>query len=279
MAHQPPVPVAIYRLLPLLLFSACTTAEFIQHTPTLANTGMHRDKGDFAGRFFYSTGSASINSSSNSSGPSPYDALNGLQAQGSVAAGRQIALQVSHMYSREKGGSTENGNHRIVYNYRRNITEAGLAWFYPFGPKKDFFMEIAGGTGLGRYTSSEVASLQLPGGRFYNHNVFKLYFQPTVYFRSRHFNAGAGMKFARQSFGAISTNYSSDEKAAREILDVSRLNTGTTEVFFRLEWFPKGLEWLGISAHAQQGGETSQKMGGNINDSNFGLGLCFRLTK
>lgn len=87
----------------IIIFSSCTTAEFIQHTPTLVNSGMHTGKDQFTGRALYSSGSSTTNNVDNSAGASPYQSINGFQAQGSYSVASNLAIMGSHMYSGEKG--------------------------------------------------------------------------------------------------------------------------------------------------------------------------------
>ena len=98
-------------------FSSCTTAEFIQHTPTLVHSGMHTGKDQFTGRALYSSGSSTNNSVNNSTGPSPYQSLNGFKAQGSYSVASNLAVMGSILHSGENGGSEENQVKTLVYNY------------------------------------------------------------------------------------------------------------------------------------------------------------------
>ncbi len=260
-------------------FSSCTTAEFIQHTPTLVHSGMHTGKDQFTGRALYSSGSSTNNSVDNSSGPSPYESINGFQAQGSYSVASNLAVMGSFMHSGEKGGSEENQVKTLVYNYNRNIAEAGLAFFQPFSDAKKFFVEVGAGTGFGKYRATEVSSTLVPGGRYYDNNVFKLWLQPSFYFISPHVHISTGVKIASISINDIKTNYTLLERSDREITTANSLRTTTTDWFFRTEVFIPGAEWIGFSAITQQTVDSKQRFNSNINDSNYGVGLVFRIGK
>lgn len=259
-----------------LAFSSCTTAEFIQHTPTLVNSGMHTDKNQFTGRALYSSGSSTNNSLDNSTGPSPYESINGFQAQGSFSVASNLAVMGSYMHSGEKGGSEENQIKKLVYDYKRNVTEAGLAYFLPLSLEKKYFFEAAAGTGFGKYSAIELNSVLVPGGRYYNNNIFKLWLQPSFYFISPYVHISAGIKIAAIHVNAINTNYTLPEREAREITTASRLRTTTTDWFFRTEVFIPGAEWIGFSAVTQVTTEMKRSFNSNINDSNFGIGVVVK---
>lgn len=258
-------------------FASCTTAEFIQHTPTLVHAGMHTDKNQFTGRALYSSGSSTNNSVDNSTGPSPYQSVNGFQAQASYSVAPQLAVMGSIMYSGEKGGSEENQVKTLVYDYKRNVTEAGLAFFQPLSDRKKFFFEAAAGTGFGKYKSTEQNSVLVPGGRFYDNNVFKLWLQPSFYFISPNIHISTGVKFASININSIQTNYTLTERESREITTAPKLRTSTTDWFFRTEIFIPGAEWIGFSAITQQTVESKQRFNSNINDSNYGVGIVLKL--
>ncbi len=261
----------------LCFFASCTTAEFIQHTPTLVHSGMHTDKNQFTGRALYSSGSSTNNSVDNSTGPSPYQSLNGVQAQGSYSVAPNLAVTGSFMYSGEKGGSEENQVKTLVYDYKRNVTEAGLAFFQPFSDRKNFFFEAAAGTGFGKYRATEQNSTLVPGGRFYDNNVFKLWLQPSFYFISPYVHISTGVKIASIHINSIQTNYTLTERETREITTAPKLRTTTTDWFFRTEIFIPGAEWIGFSAITQQTVDSKRRFNSNINDSNYGLGIVLKL--
>ncbi len=258
--------------------ASCTTAEFIQHTPTLANSGHHTGKGEFTGRAMYSSGGSTVNGHSSRQEETPYENMNGLQAQGSYSITKNVAVQGSFMYSAEQGGSTKNGNRNIIYNYKRNIAEAGLAWFAPVNNKETFYFEMAGGAGIGKYKSTEAASQSAQGGRFYNNNVTEFFIQPSFYSvtENGNFYGAAGVKIANINFNNIATNYSITEKESREITTTGKLNTQTFGVFTRLEVFTNKLPWLGVSLQGMFTHDMGQRFNLNFNDSNGGIGLCIR---
>ena len=258
-------------------FASCTTAEFIQHTPTLVNSGMHTDKDQFTGRALYSSGSSLNNSVDNSTGPSPYQSVNGFQAQGSYSVAPKLAVMGSFMYSGEKGGSEENQVKTLVYNYKRNVTEAGLAFFQPLSEQKKFFFEVAAGTGFGKYSATELNSVLVPGGRYYDNNVFKLWVQPSFYFISPYVHISSGVKIASININSIKTNYTLLERENREITTAPKFTTTTTDWFFRTEIFLPGAEWIGFSAETMQTTDSKRRFNSNINDSNYGVGIVVKL--
>lgn len=168
---------------------------------------MHTDKDQFTGRALYSSGGSTSNSVDNSTGPSPYQSVNGFQAQGSYSVAPNLAITGLFMHSGEKGGSEENQIKTLVYDYKRNVTEAGLAFFQPFSERKKFFVEVSAGTGFGKYRATELNSVLVPGGRYYNNNVFKLWFQPSFYFISPYVHISTGVKIASVNINSIKTNY------------------------------------------------------------------------
>lgn len=257
--------------------ASCTTAEFIQHTPTLVHSGMHTDKNQFTGRALYSSGSSTNNSVDNSTGPSPYQSVNGFQAQVSYSVTPNLAVTGSFMYSGEKGGSEENQVKTLVYDYKRNVTEAGLALFQPLSDRKKFFFEASAGTGFGKYRATEQNSILVPGGRFYDNNVFKLWLQPSFYFISPNIHISTGVKIASIHINSIKTNYTLTERETRDITTAPKLRTTTTDWFFRTEIFIPGAEWIGFSAITQQTVDSKQRFNSNINDSNYGVGIVVKL--
>lgn len=261
----------------LLALSSCETASFIQHTPTLANTGQHTGKNQLHGKLLYSTGSSTSNSSDNSSNTNPYESINGIQAQGSYSISSQLALQSSYMHSSEKGGSEGNGQTSIVYRYKRNVTEAGIAFFENLDKKNTFFAELAAGTGFGKFNATEVSSLQAPGGRFYNHNVFKLYFQPSIYYASPNLCMGFGLKFASIRFDRIQTDYTNTERETRDITTNSSLRATTIDLFLKTDVFLNSLPWLGFNAQFLYSTDQKKSFNYNQNDWNAGIGLSIRL--
>lgn len=261
----------------LLALSSCETASFIQHTPTLANTGQHTGKNQLHGKLLYSTGSSTSNSSDNNSSTNPYESINGIQAQGSYSIMEKLAIQSSYMHSSEKGGSEGNGQKNIIYNYKRNVTEAGIAFFDNLSKDNTFFTEISAGTGFGKFNASEVSSLQVPGGRFYNHNVFKLYLQPSVYYASGNLCMGFGVKFASIRFNRIQTNYTNTERETRDITTNASLRASTFDLFLKTDVFLNRLPWLGFNAQFLYSTDQKKTFNYNQNDWNAGFGLSIRL--
>jgi hypothetical protein len=260
-----------------IVLTSCETAEFIQHTPTLANTGQHTGKDQLHGKILYSTGSSTSNSNDNTSGSSPYESVDGIQAQGSYSFASKFAFHSSYMHSSEKGGSENAGQKSIVYNYKRNITEAGLAFFDNIDKDNSFFVELAAGTGFGKFNATEVNSALVPGGRFYNHNVFKLYFQPSLYHASRNLGFTTGLKFSSISFSNINTNYTPGERESRSITTGSSLRATTVDFFVKTEVYLNQLPWLGLNAQFLYSSDLDKKFNYNQNDWNGGIGFSIRL--
>lgn len=258
--------------------ASCYTAEFIQHTPTLANSGQHTKKGEFTGKAMYSTGGSTANSKTNAQQENPYESINGIQAQVSYAVAKNIAVQGSYMHSGEQGGSIKSSTKDIVYKYKRNMAEAGMSWFAPINKKETFFFEMAVGAGFGKYKSTGAASVTLPGGRFYNHNVTEFFIQPSLYSITTNGNiySGLGVKIANVNFNNISTNYSAAERDSREITNAVKLNTQTVGIFTSVEVFTNRLPWLGISFQGMFTHDMGQRFNLNYNDFNGGIGLCIR---
>lgn len=262
-----------------LVFCSCETAEFIQHTPTLTNTGQHTGKGQLHGRMLYSTASSSQNSASNSSGSSPYEKINGIQAQGSYSFASKFAVQASYMHSSEKGGSVNNGLRNIVFNYNRNIAETGFSFFDNIDKRNSAFVEFAAGAGFGKYNATEPDPAIAPGGGYYNHNVFKLYFQPSLYYASENFCTTLGIRYTSLGFNKITTNYSDDQRKSRSLTTASSIHTNTTDLFLKTDFYLSDLPWLGFTAQFQYCTDLEKKLSTNINDWNAGLGFFFRLDK
>jgi hypothetical protein len=263
-------------VLSFVLFS-CETAEFIQHTPTLTNTGQHTGKNQLHGKVLYSTGNSTSNSGDNSSEKNPYESVNGIQAQGSYSFSDKFAFHSSYMHSSEKGGSERAGAKDIVYRYKRNIMEAGFAFFDNLSSDNTFFVELAGGTGFGKFNSTEVNSVLAPGGRFYDHNVFKLYIQPSFYYASPLVGMSSGFKFSSIRFNNINTNYTSAEREGRSITTASGLTATTLDFFLKTDFYLKQLPWLGFNVQFLYSTDLKKTFNYNQTDWNAGLGLSFRL--
>lgn len=255
--------------------SSCTTASFIQHTPTLANTGQHTGKDQFTGRALYSTGTSTTSSNKNTQGASPYQSVNGVQLQGSYSVSKSLAIQSSFMHSAEKGGSETGGSKTIVYNYNRNIAEFGLAYFNSISGSENFYGEVGVGAGIGSYKATENPSGLAPGGRFYNHNVSKIYIQPSIYYVSPNVHIAGGLKFSFLSFTSIKSDYSSDERITRSLPTGDKLSTNTLDYFVKAEFFTNNVPWLGISTQMLFSTDLQRKFNSRQNDNNYGVGLCF----
>ena len=267
--------IILFALLAIFVAS-CTTAEFIQHTPTLANTGQHTGKGQINGKLLYSSGNSTSNSVVNSQGASPYEKVRGTQAQASFSVNNSLALQASFMHSSEQGGSKESGQTNIVYRYNRNVTEGGLAFYDNLNEQKTLFIELGAGTGLGSFKATEAASVLAPGGRYYNHNVFKLYLQPSVYFVSKNIYFTGGLKFSYISFNGIKTTYSDLERTNRSLTTGNSLNTTTLDFFTKADVFLTKVPWLGLNGQLLLSSDLGKKFNYNQTDNNFGIGLSFR---
>ncbi|MCX6316472.1 MAG: hypothetical protein NTW29_04230 [Bacteroidetes bacterium] len=263
-------------VLSLVLFS-CETAEFIQHTPTLTNTGEHTGKNQLHGKILYSTGNSTSNSGDNSNGKSPYESVNGIQAQGSYSFASKFAFHSSYMHSSEKGGSEEFGQKNVVYRYNRNITEAGFAFFDNLSSDNTFFVELAAGTGFGKFNATEVSSPLVPGGRYYDHNVFKLYLQPTIYYASPLVGMSTGLKFSSIRFNNINTNYTTGERENRSITTGSELKATTMDFFLKTDLYLRKLPWMGFNLQFLYSTDLKKTFNYNQTDWNAGLGLSFRL--
>ena len=262
------------------VFASCETASFIQHTPTLANTGQHTEKGELHGNLLYSSGSSTTNNISVSgSNDEPYEQVNGIQAKGSYSISNSLAIQSSYMHSSEKGGSINSNQKNIVYNYNRNITEAGLAFYENLNSNNSLFIEIGTGMGLGNNKATEVSSALVPGGRFYNHNIFKLYVQPSLYYVSKNFCVSVGGKLSHINFNDILTNYTTAERQNRSITTDNKLTTTTLDFFTKFDAFLTKLPWLGFNFQVLNSSDLGRKFNTNQNDNNIGFGLSFRFDK
>jgi hypothetical protein len=259
--------------------SSCTTAEFIQHTPTLANSGQHTDKNQFSGNLLYSSGSSTSNSIVNNPGPSPYEKVRGVQAQGSYSLSTSLVVQASYMHSDEEGGSINANQKNFVYDYSRNIAEGGLAYYKNLNQQRNTFIEIAAGSGLGSFKTTEANSILVPGGRYYNHQVLKLYLQPSVYYTSNNFCVSVGFKYAYINFNDIKTNYSDIERTNRSITTDDHLSTSTLDFFTKADVFLTKLPWLGLSLQFLRSKDLGKKFYLNQTDSNFGIGVRFRFNQ
>ncbi len=269
----------LFSVVVVCTFSSCEIAEFIQHTPTLANTGQHTGKDQLHGKVLYSTGSSTSNSGNTIDGTNPYESVNGIQGQGSYSFHSKFAFHASFMHSSEKGGSETNGQKNIVYNYKRNITETGFTFFDDLNKANSLFFELAAGTGFGKFNASEVSSILAPDGRFYNHNVFKLYLQPSFYYASRNLCMAAGTKFSAIKFSSISTNYTSNERTTRSINNGTSLQTNTLDFFMKTDVYLNQIPWLGFNVQFLYSSDIKKKFNYNQNDWNTGIGLSFRLDK
>ena len=268
---------AIFFLTTVILLASCNTAEFIQHTPTLANSGQHTGKGELHGRLLYSSGNSTVNSVNNISDNSPYERVRGEQAQGSYSISDKLALQGLFMHSSEEGGSKGTSSQKtIVYKYNRNVTEGGVAFFDNLNQQKTVFIEIGTGAGFGKFKTTETNSLAAPGGRFYDHNVFKLYLQPSVYYASKNFGFATGFKFSYISFTDITTNYTDPERTSRSINTGNSLNTTTLDFFTKADIFLNKLPWLGFNGQILISNDLAKHFNYNQTDNNFGIGLSFR---
>jgi len=259
-----------------LLLVSCDTARFIQHTPTLANTGQHTGADQLHGKLLYSSGGSSVNSEDLNSTDNPYQLVQGLQVQGSYSFRKKMAFQLSHMYSSEKGGSDIRGQKTVIYRYKRNVTEAGISFFEAIDAQQHLFVEMAGGFGLGKYTSTEIPSTLAPGGRYYDHNVFKFYLQPSLYAASKNLGFALGFKFSSVNFGNISTNYTADERTDRYITTGASLHTTTMDFFMKGNVYLTSLPWLGLNAEFLWSSDLGKKFNLAQNDWNTGIGLSFR---
>ncbi len=265
-------------LLAIITFSlaSCTTAAFIQHTPTLANTGQHTGKGQLHGNLLYSSGSSTSNNVDITQGDEPYESVKGIQAKGSYSISNAWAIQASLMHSSELGGSQESNQKNIIYRYNRNITEGGVAYYNNLGSQNNVFFEIGTGLGIGNYRATETASVAVPGGRFYDHNVFKVYLQPSVYYVSRNFCLSVGANVSHINFNDINTNYTSLERKNRFITTDNKLNTTTFAFFSKADVFLTKLPWLGLNFQVLTSTDLGKKFNTNQNDNNVGIGLSFR---
>lgn len=261
--------------------ASCNTVKFIQHTPTLANTGQHTARNQLHGKLLYSSGNSSANSSDINGLGDNNESIHGLQAQASYSISNSLALQSSFMHSSEKGASLRNSltsrPEKIDYNYKRNITEGGLAYYKNLNAKKSFFIELAVGTGFGSYKATEANSVIVPGGRFYDHNVFKLYFQPSVYYASSNIVVSVGGKFSSINFNNIKTNYTSQEREARSITTDNKLNISTFDFFMKADFYPAKLPRVGLNLQMLTTTDLQPNYYLNQNDFNVGIGLSFRL--
>jgi hypothetical protein len=266
-------------LLPVVLLASCETAEFIQHTPTLANTGQHTTKDQLHSKLLYTTGNSSSNDGGNSNENNPYESVNGIQAQVSYSISNSLALQSSFMHSSERGGSEKAGQKKIVYRYNRNITEGGLAFYDNLNIQKTVFIELAGGAGVGTFKATEAISLTTPGGRFYNNNIFKLYLQPSLYYVSENICISGGAKFSAVNFNNITSNYTDEERIKRSITTGNSLHTTTADLFLKTDIFLSKLPWLGLHLQILHSTDLNKKFNYNQNDRNAGIGLSFRFDK
>ncbi len=263
----------------LLLLASCNTPSFIHHTPALANVGGHTDGKQFTGRLLYGTGRSNVNVSGGylDDFDNVYEHVNGVQAQGSYSVSPNFAIQASFMHSSESAGTRETPK-RKVYDYSRNIIEAGAAYFHALGKDKTFFFELSAGGGFGGYKANGYFIDGAADKRFYNHNVSKFYFQPSVYWAENKSTIAFGARLSSLRFSGINTNYSLFEKEIRGIPDAgSSFSAFTIDYFLKGDIFFKKTHRAGLTLDVMLGTEPSGKFNSQIIDKRYGIGVIIKL--
>jgi hypothetical protein len=194
----------------LILTSCNFTAPLIQHTPPLASIASHTNKGELITAGYYKTAHDIRNFGTNdSSRKGYYQKVNGLQAQSSYAITNSIALSSSYMYSKESNGFVvPTGKDSGIFNYRRNLGELGISFYNPISANSQWYSSIGFGIGYGNNKTTENRNNNITSNSFYNHDIFKVYIQPSIYTISENNHLILGVKVSMIQFKNVKTSYS-----------------------------------------------------------------------
>jgi hypothetical protein len=213
-------------LLPCFIFicitviaASCYTPRFI-YSPAAHNVPVLTKKGDSKIGAVYST---NFVGQQETNGNKIDNRSRGYDLHGAVAITDNFAIQAGHFYRWEK---SVGGPDSLTLKYKRNITEIGLGYYMPINDKKNVFLQIFVGAGLGKFSFTDVDK---SGNNFHQANITKVYLQPAFLFRSKgSFTTSIALRFSNINYSRIKTSYSSNQLNTYHLDDL----TNRGKVFF-----------------------------------------------
>jgi hypothetical protein len=199
-----------------IVATSCNTPRYA-YSPTAHNVPVFTKKGDSKLAAYYSANGASGTSDGNGN---EYDknTAQGADLQGAIAVTNNIAVQANYYFRSEKTitNSSSNSFENSLVKYKRNLFELGGGYFTTFDKNERLLFQVYAGVGFGKTKIKENGTdfNQLPVSRYYNTNLTKFFFEPSITFRSPKeiFAATVATRASVIKFGKIQTNYTIDEK-------------------------------------------------------------------
>jgi hypothetical protein len=266
-------------LFALLLISCNFTAPLIQHTPPLATVATHTNKGELITAGYYKTANDIRNFGTNdSSRKGYYQKVNGLQVQSSYAINNSVALSSSYMYSKETNGFVlPSGRDSGLFNYKRNLGELGISFYNPLSPNSKWYSSIGMGIGYGNNKTTENRNSTITPTNFYNHDIYKIYFQPSFYNVTQNGHLVLGVKVSMIQFKNVKTSYTAEQRSRKRLFALNSSSNLLADFYCEYIYYIKTLPWLGVQTQFLFSTDLSKKLSYNHNNINAGVGLCIRL--
>jgi len=199
----------------LWLLASCDTPRYA-YSPTAHNVPVFTEKGDTKAAAYYSNNGIYTSADGNGN-EYERNIAQGLDVQGAVAVTNNIALQASYYY-RNETSSLDAGinieNNSVKYN--RYLFEFGGGFFTPLDKKEHLLFQFYTGVGFGKSTIREngMDFNQNAYTRFYDADLTKYYFEPSMTFRTPReiFAATIATRWSIVKYRNINTDYTLSEK-------------------------------------------------------------------
>lgn len=205
----------IFSVLSVCLFLGCTVkAPRYIYSPSAPNNPFFQKKGDSKLAAFYSYGKNENDSSYTNHG---YD------LQAAYAFSNHFAVTADY-YNRTEtnnylgslGSSYSNYFYDSYVYYKRNMTEAGMGYFFSLNDRKTVVVNLLAGMGFGSFSINENGKnfSGLNYSRNYSNHFTKIYFQPSInFFATKYLRFGFVFKTSNLHYETAATNYLSNEKS------------------------------------------------------------------
>jgi len=208
----------------------------------------------------------------------------GFDIHGAYAIGNHWALTAGFLNRQEEDLNIYNNEipfDSSVIRYNRNLFSVGAGVFIPLNPAKTITLNMYGGVDIGKFSFNENGSANgIPGERFYNNNITKEFFQPSVNFMpNKYFHASVIFKNSYVHYRHINTNYTGDELAFYSLDTICGQAIHFSEPALDFQCGIPPIPWLKVDFIMSNASNPFPNTLLDVRDPNFSIGLSVDFSK
>jgi hypothetical protein len=157
------------------------------------------------------------------------------------------------------------------------LGELGISFYNPISANSQWYSSIGFGIGYGNNKTTENRNNNITSNSFYNHDIFKVYIQPSIYTISENNHLILGVKVSMIQFKNVKTSYSLEQRSRKRLFALNSSSNLLADFYCQYIYYIKTLPWIGVQTQFLFSTDLSKKLSYNHNNVNMGVGLCIKL--